>query len=67
MRELPYYRDVMQDLTEHIGSGAWIPIMKLAEYDHCDPRTARKRYGIPDDAKGINKCVLAHKICELAK
>lgn len=67
MRELPYFRDVMEDLTEKIGESSWVTITQLSRYDRCDPRTARKRYGIPDGVTGINKRVLAHKICELAR
>lgn len=67
MRELPGYRDVLADLTEHFGLGAWITITQLATYDKADPRTVRKRYGLPKDAKGINKALLARRICELAR
>ena len=59
--ELPGYREVYADLTEHFGQGAWISIKDIAEYDNADPRTVCKRYGIPKGAKGINKAILARK------
>lgn len=65
--EFKGYRDVLADLTEHFGTGAWITITQLAAYDHADPRTVRKRYGLPKNAKGVNRCILARRICEMAK
>jgi len=65
--ELPGYREVYADLTEHFGQGAWITITQLAEYDSCDKRTVRKRYGIPKNEKGINKALLCRRICEKAR
>lgn len=67
MKEPPGYRDVLADLSEQFGVGAWITITQLADYDKADPRTVRKRYGLPKDAKGVNRCILARRICELAK
>ena len=65
--ELPGYREVYADLTARFGQGAWITLNQVAEYDHSDPRTVRKRYGIQKGARGINKASLARKICELAR
>lgn len=62
--ELPYYREVLTDLNERFGKDAWLTLRQIAEYDGVDPRTARKRYGIPRGQNGINKCVLARKIVE---
>lgn len=59
------YRDVMADLIAAFGQGAWITLAQMAEYDHCDVRTVRKRYGIPKGVKGMNRAILARKICEL--
>ena len=65
--ELPEYRTVYADLTEKFGQGAWITLSQLAEYDGCDKRTARKRYHIPRSEHGINKSLLARRICEKAR
>ena len=65
--ELPGYREVYSDLTERFGQGAWISIKEVAEYDKADPRTVCKRYGIPKGTKGINKAILARRICELTR
>ena len=61
------YRDVMADLIATFGQGAWITISPIAQYDgNVDVRTIRKRYGIPKHVKGMNRAMLARKICELA-
>ena len=65
--ELPEYRTVFADLTERFGQGAWITVKQVAEYDQSDPRTVRRRYGIPKGEHGINKSVLAKRICEKAR
>ena len=65
-REYPEYRDVLADLIAYFGQGAWIRVKDLAEYDHSDPRSVRKRYGIPKGTDGINRNVLASRICQLS-
>ena len=65
--ELPEFRTVYQDLTEKCGQGSWITLKQLAAYDNCDLRTARRRYGIPKKEHGINKSLLARRICEKAR
>ena len=65
--ELPGYRDVLASLNEHFGAAQWITLTQLAEYDRADPRTVRKRYGIPRGVHGINKNILARRICELSR
>ena len=65
--ELPGYREVLADLTAQFGQGAWISIDQIAKYDKSDPRTVKKRYRIPKGANGINRCILARRICELTR
>ena len=63
--EYAEYRLVYQSLKEHFGKG-WLSVIEIAEYDGCDPRTAKKRYSIPKGAKGIDIAVLAKRKCALA-
>ena len=65
-REFSEYRDVLADLIETFGDKAWITNAELARYEQCDVRTIKKRYGIPDGVNGINRNVLARRICQLA-
>lgn len=63
--EYAEYRIVIEALTRHFGK-AWITIAELAEYEGCDPRTAKKRYAISKGVGGIDITVLAHRKCALA-
>lgn len=67
MKEYPEYRDVLEALIAEFPKGAWIRVSELAQYDGQDVRTIRSRYRIPDGVNGINRNVLARRICELAR
>ena len=42
-------------------------VKEISEYDGCDPRTVRKRYGIQKGVNGLDIAILAKKKCELAR
>ena len=63
--EIQGYREVLADIAESCGGKAWLTLKDVAQYDGCDVRTARKRYGI--EGNGINRALLARKICEKGK
>ncbi len=43
----------------------WLSLQEVAKYDGCDPRTAKRRYGIT--AKGISISSLAHMKCLISR
>ena len=43
----------------------WITTSEVARFDGCDPKTARRRYGIKNG--GISISSLAHLKCQLAR
>ena len=57
---------VRAGLIEAFGNVAWITLKQLSEYDGSDVRTIRTRYGIPKGVNGINRDILASRICKLA-
>lgn len=61
--ESEYYRDVLCDIISVCGDKAWLTMKDIAKYDHADVRTVRARYDIPANESGINRAVLARKIC----
>ena len=65
-KEYAEYRDVLADLIKTFGDKAWITIEDLKQYDNSCTRTLKKRYGIPKGINGINRSVLARRICQLA-
>lgn len=65
-KEYAEYRDVMQELIEIFGQKTFITSAELARAEGCDPRTVNKRYGIPKEAKGIDRAVLARRKCQMA-
>ena len=67
MREQENFPIVRAGLIEAFGNKAWIKTTELARYDGSDVRTIRKRYGIPKGVDGINRDILARKICTLTK
>lgn len=66
-RELPEYRDVLEDLIKRFGDKAFITLGEIAEYDGVCTKTARKRYHIPKGEYGLNRCVLARRMCHNAQ
>ena len=61
------YRDVLADIIEHFGDKAWLTVDELAKYDGSCAKTIKKRYQIPKGVNGINRNVLARRICLLAR
>ncbi|MBQ0067355.1 MAG: hypothetical protein KBS60_04120 [Phascolarctobacterium sp.] len=67
MREQENFPYVRAGLIEAFGNRAWLKVTEVAEYDGCDTRTVRRRYGIPKGVYGINRDILARKICSLSE
>lgn len=65
-RELPEYRDVVEELIETFGPKIYITFAELGKAEGCDPRTCAKRYGVDPGQKGIDRAVLARRKCMLA-
>ena len=65
-REYSEYRDVLADIIAHFGDKAWITVDELSKYDGSCAKTIKKRYQIPKGINGINRNVLARRICQLA-
>lgn len=61
--ESEYFRDVLTDIVNVCGDKGWLTVADICKYDHSDPRTVRKRYGIPPTESGMNRAVFARKIC----
>lgn len=64
-REYEEFRFVLADLKETFPN-TWITLGELAAAEGKDPRTIRKRYGIPAGVNGIDRAVLARRKCQLA-
>lgn len=65
MAEYAEYRLVYEMLYKHFQKG-WVTLKEVAEYDQCDPRTVRERYGLKKGAGGIDVAVLAQRKCARA-
>lgn len=67
-REYPEYRDVLEDIMRTFGDKSWITLDELKQYDGSGcTRTIKRRYGIPKGITGINRNVLARRICQIAR
>lgn len=65
-KEYEEYRLVLEALNEHFHKG-WLTLNEIAEYDGCDYRTVRTRYGLSKGVSGIDISVLAYRKCQLAR
>lgn len=64
-REYDEFRYVLTSLSE-IFPNTWVTIGELAKAEGKDPRTIRRRYGIPAGQQGIDRAVLARRKCRMA-
>lgn len=63
--EVDGFREVLADIAASCGDKAWLSLSDVARYDGSDVRTVKQRYGI--DSNGINRALLARKICLMGK
>ena len=65
-RELPSYRDNLEQLLAYFGDKRLVYAKDVAEYCGCCSRTAAKRFNIPRegliDQKNIFPCMITAKI-----
>ena len=64
-REYDEFRYVLASIKEDFPN-TWVDLGELAKAEGKDPRTIRKRYGIPKGQNGIDRAVLARRKCQLA-
>lgn len=64
-REYPEYRFVLADLKDAYGDKIWLTVSEIAKRERRDPDTIHAAYSIPKGVNGINRAVLACRICEI--
>jgi len=64
MKEYPEERQLVE-LLWSIYHKDWLLLHEIAEIDKCHPRTAKRRYGVPNG--GMSIVSLAHRKCEMAR